>query len=158
MSGGTRQPNLFLWLHCICSHSEVYHLSKACLADKDKELVALKCHTKHGRNPLKVPVGPLVQLLENCERLFRANEDSLVNSKCTVEKKICQRESLFFQNFSYLPRCCRKSHRSLFLCRLHFADKQRNVYVLDKMRQSGKCGSKSAGMLESNAPTHVLGS
>ncbi|KAH9374981.1 hypothetical protein HPB48_019007 [Haemaphysalis longicornis] len=126
-------------------------LCKACLVDKDKEvpeLVALKCYTKHGRNPLKVPSGPLVQLLEDCERLFRVNEDRLLNSKCTLEslKKFVKEKVRSFKNFPVCHSVAEKATAHFFLCRLRFAVKQRNVYLLDKMRQSGKCGSKSVGM------------
>lgn len=134
----------------------VTHKHKLCnvcrgsLVDRTKEvpeLIALKCYVQHGHNPLKVPSQPLVDLATVCEQLFRVNEENLIESKCTLDslKKAVQDKDVY-KKFPACHSVAEKVTAHFFLCRLRFSLKQRNAQLLSKLRQSGKCASKSVGM------------
>nr|XP_054926307.1 uncharacterized protein LOC129384716 [Dermacentor andersoni] len=131
-----------------------YTLCRLChssIIDDNKqvpELVALKSYVTQGRNPLKVPSDSLLELLHFCEQLFRINATRLLDSKCTLEssKEAAQERCDSFLKFPSCHSVAEKAVRHFFLCRLRFALKQKNTHLASKMRQAGKCASKSIGM------------
>lgn len=101
-----------------------------------------------------MPVGPLVQLLENCERLFRANEDSLVNSKCTVEKKFVREKVCSFKIFPIYHGVAEKATAHFFFADCTLLTSSEMCTFWTKCGSLGSVDQRAQGCLKA-MPQHM---